>query len=155
MFELVIPGLTPEQGVAIATACATAGAWPVTYTPVRVERRSFRRLKEVPDELWFPTASGGLSILAPGAHWDAETIALEPPLLPALEHGLQIVAEHCPDGFDFRATWSGSPIERTLAVDLSALLELVRASQLNEFTRYRVSPAVTAAAAVSRETGPG
>ena len=69
---------------------------------------------------------------------------MEPELLPPFAEAVRVLGEELPQGFALRATWDGSAVceERTLSAD--ELADLVLASQLNEFTRYRV-PARAAA----------
>jgi hypothetical protein len=53
---------------------------------------------------------------------------------------MRVLGDELPQGFAFRATWGGSEVRHDVEVDAQRLAELVLASELNEFTRYRVPP---------------
>lgn len=140
MFDLELPGLTPELGTTIEQAVADAGAWPVRYSEGREERRWFGVRKAYPTVLDILTADGQGHVLVDPDHWDEERWTFRADATPRLARLIEILAAHAPSGFEFRATWAGSPIEQTIRLHPMALVELVRAGQLNDHTRYRVSP---------------
>lgn len=140
MFDLELPGLTDQRGQAVAEECERLGAWPVTFVPERVEKRWFGVEKFYPPVLEVPASDGTRAALAPGAARDADTIAMNPKATDALAATVSVIADHFPEGFVFRATWSGSPIQRDEVVAVNDLASLIRRSALNEFTRYTVPP---------------
>ncbi len=136
MFDLELPALTTDIGVAIEHAVADAGAWPVRFTPGREERRWFGIRKAYPTVLEVLTADGQGHVLQRPDHWDEVSWKLRPDALPRLVALIDILARISPAGFTFRATWAGSPIERTIELPATKLATLVSAQQLNDHTRY-------------------
>ena len=63
---------------------------------------------------------------------------LDPALAPMLAESVRALGELLPQGFALRATWAGSPVNQERELSSDELAELVLASQLDEFTRYRV-----------------
>lgn len=141
MFDLDL-GLAVDAafGTAVEHAVADAGAWPVRFTPEREERRWFGIRKAYPAVLEILTEDGRGHILVDPDRWDEEAWQLRSDAVPRLARLLGILADHSPDGFEFRATWAGSPIERTEDVTVGDLQQLVLDQQLNDHTRYRVKP---------------
>lgn len=142
MFDVELPDLSPEQGDRIVARIAEAGGWPAHYVPRREERRWFGVIKAYPHVLELATEDDrGHVLIAPDV-WDEERWRLRPDAHERLATTLAILAEEHPAPFTFRATWSGSPIERDEELTASELATLIRADQLNDHTRYRVwSPA--------------
>lgn len=141
MFDLDLgDDLDRSTGVAIEQAVADAGAWPVRFTPGRVERRWFGVRKAYPTVLEILTADGQGHVLVDPDHWDEDAWQLRPDAAPRLASLIAILAEYQPAGFEFRATWAGSPIERTVEVSPAELKAIIAAQQLNDHTRYRVLP---------------
>jgi hypothetical protein len=138
MFDLEFDGLTNELGLALAHACADRGAWPVAFSEGRVEKRWFGIEKAYPPVLDIQAADGTGSILAVTAERDADTIDLRHDAIPRLVDTVRILGEHLPEGFVFRATHSGSPIQRDATVSVEGLATLIADGHLNEFTRYLV-----------------
>lgn len=138
MFDLEFEGLTDELGLALAHACADRGAWPVTFSEGRVEKRWFGIEKAYPPVLDIEAHDGTGPILAVTAERDAATIDLRHDAIPRLIDTVRILGEHLPDGFVFRATHSGSPIRLDETVSVDGLATIIAEGQLNEFTRYLV-----------------
>jgi hypothetical protein len=139
LLELEVEGLTEEQGRAIEAKCRERGAWPVGFMPRRRRRFAVFNPRWVGPALSMPEQSdSGLHLLSDAADWDAPAWAMEPELLAPLAEAMRVLGDELPQGFALRATWVGSEIreERVLSADELAALAL--ASQLNEFTRYRV-----------------
>ena len=133
LFELDVEDLTMEQAERVATACHERGTWPVAY------RRARGRLTlRMPDSV-----GDGRHILSDDATWDAPAWAMAPELLPLLAETMRVLADELPQGFAFRATWVGSEVRHEVEIDAQRLAELVLASELNEFTRYRVPTVLT------------
>lgn len=134
-----VDGLTTQQGQAIEATCRQRGAWPVRFKP---PRRRFTLLgpRNDPPELSLPDAENGRHLLSDHADWDAPAWAMEPDLLPRLAATIHVLDEQLPQGFALRATWTGSVVRHELQLTANELAKLTVASQLNEFTRYRVPP---------------
>jgi hypothetical protein len=81
-------------------------------------------------------------LLSDEAEWDAPAWAMEPDLLPALAEAIRVLGDELPQGFSLRATWAGSEVRHDCVLTAQELAELVLASSLNEFTRYRVPPRI-------------
>lgn len=139
MFDLDLPGLTPPLGVAIEQAVADAGAWPVRFTPGREEQRWFGIKKAYPTVLEILTADGQGHVLVDPDHWDETAWRFRLDAIPRLSSLIDVLAAHAPDGFTFRATWAGSPIEQTVSITPGELTELISDERVNDHTRYRVS----------------
>lgn len=139
LLQVDVDGLSTQQGQAIETACRQRGAWPVRFKP---PRRRFTLLGPRNDqpELSLPDADNGRHLLSDHAEWDAPVWAMEPDLLPRLAATVHLLDEQLPQGFALRATWTGSVVRRERQVTATELAQLILASQLNEFTRYRVPP---------------
>jgi hypothetical protein len=141
MFDLDLgDALDPAVGAAIEHAVADAGAWPVRFSPLREERRWFGVRKAYPAVLEILTADGQGHVLVDPDHWDEDAWQLRPDAAPRLASLIAILADHAPTGFEFRATWAGSPIERSTDVTVSELQHLILEHRLNDHTRYRVLP---------------
>lgn len=138
MFDLEFDGLTDELGRDIAVECVRRGAWPVTFRAGRVEKRWFGIEKAYPPVLEIEAGDETGPILAVTAERDADTIDLRHDAIPRLVDTVRILADHLPDGFVFRATHSGSPIQIDEEPTVQDLVELIERGQLNEFTRYTV-----------------
>lgn len=82
----------------------------------------------------------GRHLLSVHAEWDAPAWAMEPDLLPPLAQAVRVLGEELPQGFSLRATWVGSEMRHEQVLTAEELASLVLASQLNEFTSYRVPP---------------
>ncbi|MBJ7471648.1 MAG: hypothetical protein JHD16_10120 [Solirubrobacteraceae bacterium] len=143
MFDLELPSLTRERGEAAAHECADRNAWPLHFVAGRVERRWFGIEKAYPSVVDLPVDAGGPA-LAPTAERDALTLELRPEAAHRLASTIQILATHFPEGFVFRATFSGSPVRDDHALSAPDLADLIRSNGLNEFTRYTVLPNPTA-----------
>lgn len=142
MFDLDLPDLTPERGQQIEHAIADSGAWPARYQSEREERRWFGITKAYPHVLELLTEDGRGHILLEPDTWDEERWVLRPDARPRLVATIEIVAAAHPSPFAFRATWSGSPIERDEELTARELAALIATDQLHDHTRYRVwSPA--------------
>jgi hypothetical protein len=139
MFDLELPGLTDERGAALSDECEAVGAWPVEFVEGRVEKRWFGIEKFYPPVIELATSDADGSILAPTAARDAASIDMRAAALPRLALTTKLIADHFPEGYVFRATWSGAPIQIDEHVTPNQLAELIHASALNEFTRYRVA----------------
>lgn len=138
MFDLDLGAeVDPAVGQAIEHEVADAGAWPVRFSPGREERRWFGIRKAYPTVLEILTADGQGHVLIDPNHWDEEAWQLRPDAAPRLARLIAILAEHA-SAFDFRATWAGSPIERTVEVAPEDLQTLILEQRLNDHTRYRV-----------------
>lgn len=135
--DLGVP-VDAERGQAIEHAVADAGAWPVRFTPGREERRWFGIRKAFPTVLEILTEDGRGHVLVRPDHWDEEAWELRADAVPRLASLVAIIAEHAPAEFEFRATWAGSPIERTTHLSVAELQRLVLDQRLNDHTRYRV-----------------
>ncbi|HEX5979968.1 MAG TPA: hypothetical protein VFY52_02660 [Thermoleophilaceae bacterium] len=141
VLELSVDGLTEEQGRAIAKACRDRGAWPIEFLPRRRRRLGVFRPKEGGPRLSMPDGlDGDRHLLTDDAEWDAIAWTMQPELLPALAEAIRVLAEKLPQGFALRATWVGSEVREVRVLSAGELIELVLASQLNEFTSYRVPP---------------
>lgn len=141
MFDVEVPGLTSVRGQAAAEECADRNAWPVAFVPGREEKRIFGIKKAFPAVLELATDSGG-SPLAADVQRDADHIAMSPDAAVRIATSVQIISDHFPDGFSFRATWAGSPVQRDETLSIDDLVERIREAQLNEFTRYIVPPLI-------------
>lgn len=142
MFDLDLPDLTPERAERMLHAIADAAAWPARYQPEREERRWFGVTKAYPHVLELLTEDGTGHVLLEPTVWDETSWRLRPDARPRLAATVRILAAQHPAPFTFRATWSGSPIERDEELTAGELARLVAGDQLNDHTRYRVwSPA--------------
>ena len=81
-------------------------------------------------------------LLSDEAEWDAPVWAMQAELLPPLAEAIRVLGEQLPQGFAFRATWVGSDVREERILSADELANLILASQLNEFTQYRVPPRV-------------
>jgi hypothetical protein len=133
VFELLVDDLTEEQGCAIETR--TRSAWPV----------EFKRLRRFPwvgrreNELWIhESLRDGRDLLTDEAEPDAPAWDMHGAHLPAFADSLRILGEELPQGFAFRAMWTGSPVRDERTLTAAELAEVALASRLNEFTLYRV-----------------
>ena len=144
LFELDVEDLTMEQAETVAAASVQRGAWPVGFGRARGRWRGlFRARAEGRLMFEMPASTGdGRHILSDDAIWDAPAWAMVPELLPLLAETTRVLADELPQGFALRATWVGSEVRQEVEIDAERLAELVLASELNEFTRYRV-PALT------------
>ena len=140
MFDLELPGLTATLGQDLEHAVADAGAWPVRFTPGREERRWFGLRKSYPTVLEILTADGQGHVLIDPDTWDEHAWRFRPDAIERLARLVTILAEHVPDGFTFRATWAGSPIERTEHLSPDELVARIEREQVNDHTRYAVEP---------------
>lgn len=139
MFDLELPSLTPERAEAAAQECADRNAWPLQFVPGRVEKRWFGVEKAYPTVVELPTESGGPA-LALEAERDAPALVMRDEAAARIATTVEIIGDHFPDGFTFRATYAGSPVRHDETLSADALAQLVRSSELNEFTRYTVPP---------------
>ena len=139
MFDLELPGVDDVLGESIEQAVADAGAWPARFVPGREERRWFGVRKAYPSVLEIHTTDGQGHVLLDPDHWDEDRWVFRPDAIPRLARLIEILAAHAPEGFTFRATWAGSPIQRTVELHPMELVDLVAAEQLNDHTRYRVT----------------
>jgi hypothetical protein len=138
-FELTVNDLTDDQGLAVETRCHDRAGWPVTFVPRHRRRLALFGSREVgPMLLMSDRGSDGELLLSDDADWDAQAWAMEPALLPSVAETVRILGEELPQGFILRATWTGSPVREEIVLTAEELTQLVLASQLNEFTRYRV-----------------
>ena len=71
---------------------------------------------------------------------------MEPEARRKLAETLRWLGTELQQGFTFRATWLGSPVEDEVVVSADELAALAADSKLNEFTRYRVPPTSKAGA---------
>ena len=139
MFDLELPGLTEARAEAVAQECADRNAWPIEFVPGREEKRWYGVRKSFPDVIEIPTESGKPA-LSDDAERDAEALAMRPEAAARIATTLEIIGDHFPDGFVFRATYSGSPVQYDEDVSVEDLAARVRGCALNEFTRYTVPP---------------
>lgn len=141
MFDLELPELTPQLSRAIEHAVADAGAWPVRFTPGREERRWYGVRKSFPDVLEVLTSDARGHVLMDPEHWDEHAWEFRPDAVERIARLIEVLGDHAPGPFVFRATWAGSPIERRARLSVEALADLVRSGELNDHTAYVVSPA--------------
>lgn len=142
MFDLDLGRPVKEtEGRAIEHAVADAGAWPVRFTPGREERRWFGLRKAYPAVLEIQVRDGQGHVLVDPDHWDEEAWQLRPDAAPRLARLIAILADHVADGFIFRATWAGSPIEHSEDVTVEELQQRIVEHRLSDHTRYRVGVA--------------
>jgi hypothetical protein len=85
-------------------------------------------------------SDSGRHLLSDHATWDAPAWAMEPDLLPPLAEAVRVLGEELPQGFSLRATWVGSEVRHEHVLTADQLASLVLASQLDEFTSYKVPP---------------
>ncbi|MEH3054354.1 MAG: hypothetical protein PGN13_10170 [Patulibacter minatonensis] len=138
MFDLELPGLTPAGGRALEQAVADAGAWPVRFEPGREEQRWFGIRKAYPSVLEILTEDGRGHILVDPSDWNEDAWVFRPDAVPRLARLVELLADHAPEGYVFRATWSGSPIDRSEELAAVDLAERVRSEAVNDHTRYFV-----------------
>lgn len=142
MFDLDLGRQVDEaEGHAIEHAVADAGAWPVRFTAAREERRWFGLRKAYPAVLEIQVRDGQGHVLVDPDHWDEDAWRLRPDAAPRVARLIAILGDHVPAGFVFRATWAGSPIERTEEVSVEELQQRIVGQRLNDHTRYRVGVA--------------
>lgn len=139
MFDIEVPGLTSVRGEAAAEEVADRNAWPIAFIPGREEKRIFGIKKSYPSVLELATDSGG-SPLAPNVQRDADHIAMYAGAAERIGTTVRVISDHFPEGFTFRATWAGSPVRHDETLSIDDLVERIRDSHLNEFTRYTVPP---------------
>jgi hypothetical protein len=132
VFELNVDALTEAQGRAIEAR--TRDAWPVAFKP----RHRVALFWEWGPELWI--RDGG-DLLTDEAEPEAPYWDMNAAELPALAATLRVLGDELPQGFGFRATWTGSEVREERVLGADELAEIALASRLNEFTLYRV-PAV-------------
>lgn len=141
MFDLELPSFTTEGAEAAAHEAADRNAWPLQLVPGRVEKRWFGIEKAYPTVVELPTESGGPA-LALEAERDADTLVMREDAAARIATTIEILGDHFPEGFTFRATYSGSPVRHDETLAATDLAALIRASGLNEFTRYTVPPLI-------------
>ena len=139
MFDLELASLSEERAEAAAQECADRNAWPLQFVPGRVEKRWFGVEKAYPTVIELPTESGG-PVLALEAERDADALVMREEAAARIATTVEIISDHFPDGFTFRATYSGSPVRHDETLSAEDLADRIRASELNEFTRYPVPP---------------
>ena len=137
---LDVDGLTEDQGRTIEARCRQPGMWPVRFRPSHRRRFAVFGPREAGPTISMPDTDNGRHLLSADAVWDAPAWAMEPDLLPRLAQTVAVLGEELPQGFSLRATWSGSEVRHERLVATNDLASLVLASQLNEFTLYRVPP---------------
>jgi hypothetical protein len=139
LLELEIHGLTDAQGRAVEGRCRAEKAWPVGFRPRHRRRLALFGPREVEPVLSLPDRlDDDHELLSDEASWDAPAWAMVPELLPSFAAAIRILGQELPQGFVLRATWEGSEVRHEKVLDAEALADLALASQLNEFTRYRV-----------------
>jgi len=142
LLELEVEGLSHGQGAIVEASARERGTWPVYFSP-RHCRRYFSILgrREAGPVLWMPEQlDSDRHILSEDAQWDSPAWKMEPALLPSLGQAVRLLGEVLPQGFSFRATWTGSKVREEQVLCADELEDLVLSSKLNEFTRYRVPP---------------
>ncbi len=77
-------------------------------------------------------------VLSDDADGDADAWLMRPHLLRPLAEALLVLGEDLPQGFTFRATWTGSPARTHTVLRADELAALVLASGLDEHTAYQV-----------------
>lgn len=127
------------RGARAAVAAASLDRWPLAPG----QRSKWGR--ELPPALHLPEQFGDRHLLTDHAEWDAGAWDMHRELLPLLADTLQLLCDRLPHGFVLRATWSGSEVRDERQPSCGELVRLTLDSQLNEFTRYRVSSAEEAA----------
>ena len=137
LLELNATHLTDEQALAVEATCRERQAWPVEARPRRRRRTLFGPRFEDPG-LSLPDQIDGRHLLRDDAEWDAAAWAMDAQLLPALADAVRTLGELLPQGFTLRATWVGSEVREERVLSAEELADIVVASGLNEFTRYRV-----------------
>lgn len=137
-----VDGLTEAQGQAIEQECQARNTWPVHYRPPsRITRwlqpsRGRRRSLHMPDR-----NADGQELLDDNATWDAPAWSMTADVLRSLAEAMHVLGANLPQGFTFRATWSGpSEVRHEVVLTADELADLAGRSQLNEFTLYVVSP---------------
>jgi hypothetical protein len=131
--ELVVDDLTEAQGRAVAER--TRDAWPVEFR----QPRRFPWVGRRGNELWLrEDLRDGRKLLTDEAEPEAQAWDMDRAHLPALAASIRILGEELPQGFAFRATWTGSPIHHERTLTATELAAVALASHLNEFTVYRV-----------------
>jgi len=88
-----------------------------------------------------PEAVGGHHLLTDEAEWDAPAWDMDPQLLPLLAATIDVLADALPQGFAFRATWTGSEVRAERDLSAAQLRDVILSSSLNGFTRYVVRQA--------------
>jgi hypothetical protein len=149
LLELEVEGLTEEQGRAVETKCRERRAWPVRFVLQRRRRFALIGPRGAGPALRMPENVGDRHLLSDAAEWEAPAWAMEPELLPAFAEAVRVLGDELPQGFALRATWVGSEVREERVLSADELAELVLASQLNEFTRYRVAAPAAASGDVS------
>ncbi len=139
LFKLEVDGLTDDQGAAIERASTQRDTWPIRFAERRRRRFALFGPRIVGPSLWMPEEfESGQHVLTDATAWDEPTWDMDPELVPKLAEAIRLLGELVPQGFSFRATWVGSDVREERSLSADDLAETVLASQLNEFTRYRV-----------------
>lgn len=133
VLELSVEDLTEEQGRAVAAR--TREAWPIRFA----QPRRFPLFGKRDNELWLrESLRDGRELLTDEAEPEAPAWDMDRAHLPAFAESIRILGEELSQGFTLRATWTGSPVRQEQTLTAAELAEVALASQLNEFTRYRV-----------------
>ena len=139
LVELDVADLTEAQGRAVEAKCRERDAWPVCFAPRHRRRLALFGPREVGAALWVPEKlDSDRQLLSDDAEWAAPACAMKPELLPSFADAIRVLGEELTQGFALRATWGGSEVREERILSAEELADLVLASQLNEFARYRV-----------------
>jgi hypothetical protein len=138
VLELDVAGLTEEQARAVESECRERGALRVEAVPRRRRRFALFGPRVVGPGLAVPDRVDGRDLLGDDAERDAPAWAMTPELLAPFAEAVRVLGELLPQGFALRATWVGSEVREERVLGADELAQVVLASQLNEFTRYRV-----------------
>jgi hypothetical protein len=131
VLEIDVPNLTFAQADAVAKEVEVRRTWPIS-----VERKGLIRKQP---RLFAPSDVDGAHLLADEAEWDEPAWKMNESLLPRLAETIRVLGEILPQGFTFRATWVSDPTRDEKVLLATELAELVLASELNEYTSYRVT----------------
>lgn len=81
----------------------------------------------------------GQAVLSDNAGWDRDAFLLHDRHRHDLAETILMLAGSLQPGWGVRAYWVGDPLEQETTTTAEGLAELVRRSQLNRYTLYRVA----------------
>lgn len=133
-FELELYASVRDWAEAERAAAATASDRHVSVVPGR-RKRWGRTLEPTIHFDW----RQGQHVLSDQADWDHDAFLLDEERRHDLAATVLVLAGMLEPGWGIRAYWRGDPLESESATTADRLADLIRRSQLNRYTLYRLS----------------
>ena len=135
ILELDAPPVGPEVGEQLERATQAEG-----YLPVRARRqRRWTRRRKPELRLALRDERDEIPVLSDQADWSESAFTLDERGRELLARTISLLAQELDPGWTLRAYWVGDDCEEERTVTKDELVELIRTSQLNRTTRYRVA----------------